>query len=97
MAQNQFRQRFEALTRKERLQESLIRLIIFSNRWRKTHRADPKLRDRINALDGRIAAYSDQTYPEPFRPMTPDEMTARIRRLDEADLRRTPREEGWVC
>lgn len=34
-----------------------------------------KLKARINALDGRIAAYSDETYPIPVR-WTPSEMAS---------------------
>lgn len=83
----------EPISREDRLKEALSRLLVFSNRFRRAHPSETKLRARINALDGRIAAYSDETYPAPHRDLTKNPITRRER---EAAAKRTPRDDGWV-
>lgn len=63
----------EPISREDRLREALSRLLVFSNRFRRAHTSEAQIRDRINKLDGRIAAFSDQTYPAPHRPSPRDE------------------------
>lgn len=63
----------EPRTREDRLKEALTRLLVFSNHFRRAHIKEGQIRDRITRLDGRIAAFSDQTYPEPYRPSPRDE------------------------
>ena len=58
---------FKNLSREDRLKEALIRLLTFKSRFRYHPQVDA-VTDRINRLDGRLAAYTDETYPQPVRP-----------------------------
>lgn len=79
------------LARRNRLIKAQLRLTRFyvRNRLFNEPIIGPKFSRRINALDGRIAAYSDEAYPVPVRGhWTPEQQAKRIQWLDARDFER---------